>query len=260
MGDGIGLQDKASVMNYKGVIWWWDDFTKKVAKYTDQGIEIISDIFMKSYFREQGGASNSANFAYDPFYNMVTIGFNSSGSSVGYSDNLKRWVSFYNFRTGFAESYGDRMVLIKDNIVYLSLQSGYNTFFNGTTYDSSITFLLNSKYPVMPRNLSIWHNMNVTDYTQSNYVKSGILSIDITNENNQVSKLLPSNFLVEDNRLYAHVLRDKNTTGTIVESNLITGNYIVGYLNKFVLNLLDRSQSMKINSIDIEVEPVSGHS
>jgi len=260
MGNGIGLQDKASVMNYKGVIWWWDDFTKKVAKYTDQGIEVISDIFMKSYFRGQGGTSNSASFAYDPFYNMVIVGFNSSNVSVGYSDNLKRWVSFYDFRTGFSESYGDRMVLIKDNIVYLSLQSGYNTFFGGTTYDSSITFLLNSKYPVLPRNLAIWHNMNVTDYTQSNYVKSGILSIDITNENNQVSKLLPSNFLVEDNRLYAHILRDKNTTGTIVESNLITGNYIVGYLNKFVLNLLDRSQSMKINSIDIEIEPVSGHS
>jgi hypothetical protein len=112
----------------------------------------------------------------------------------------------------------------------------------------------------MPQNLSVWHDMNVVNYANANGVKSSLLKIDITNENGQVSELTEGNFIVEDNKLYAHILRDMNTTGSIVRANLIEGNYIVGYLNKFVVTLKDRSQSMRINSIDIEVQPISGHS
>lgn len=268
MGASLGLLDKASVMNYKGAIWWWDDFNKKVCKYTENGIEVPSDIGMRSYFLNKGGDGNSARFAYDPFYNMCFIGFNSDGISAGFSDNLKRWISFYSFRSGHAESYGDKMILFRDNVVYKSLQSGskndYNSFF-GTSYNSTISFVMNSRYPVNPLNIAVWHEMAVIDWNKAadpsgekNYVKDGLLQINITNENNQATQILESNFLVEDNRLYAHVMRDTNTPG--VDIPLIQGDYIVGYLNKFVVTLKDRTQSMRINSIDVEVGPVSGHS
>ena len=260
LGNNYGLADKQSVMNYKGNIWWWDDFNKKVIKYSEQGISVPSDVFMRSYFLGQGGSGNVARFAYDPFYDMCFIGFTSNGTSVGYSDKLNRWISSYSFRTGFAESFGDKMVLFRDNIVYKSGQSGYNTFFGGTAYDTTVSFVSNTKTPVMPQNLSVWHDMNVVNYANANGVKSSLLKIDITNENGQVSELTEGNFIVEDNKLYAHILRDMNTTGSIVRANLIEGNYIVGYLNKFVVTLKDRSQSMRINSIDIEVQPISGHS
>ncbi len=268
MGSSLGLQDKISVMNYKGTIYWWDDFNKKVCKYTEQGIEIISDLGARSYFLAKGGDGNSARFAYDPFYNMCFIGFNSDGTSLGYSDNLKRWISSYSFRTGHAESYGDKMILFKDNVVYKSLQSGskndYNSFF-GTAYNSSISFIMNTRYPVNPLNVAVWHDMNVINYSKAadpagekNYVKDNLLQINITNENNQATQILESNFLVEDNRLYAHVMRDTNTPN--VDYPLVQGNYIVGYLNKFVVTLKDKTQSMRISSIDVEVAPVTGHS
>ncbi len=257
LGDGVGLQDKSSVMNYKGTVWWWDDYNKKIIKYTDKGVEVVSSSFMKSQFLAESGAMR---FAYDPYYNMCFVGSIGGNVSYGYSDVLNRWIAKYSFRTGFAESYGSKMVLFKDSKVYTSLGNSYNTFFDGTAYDGSISLLLNSRYPVYPRNIAVWHDMNVIDWTQSNYVKSNLFTIDITNENKQVTKLMPSNFIVEDNRMYAHILRDKNTTGSIVEANLITGNHIVGYLNKFVVTLKDRSQDMRINSFDVEVEPVSGHS
>ena len=41
---------------------------------------------------------------------------------------------------------------------------------------------------------------------------------------------------------------------------IIEGDYIVGYLNKFVVTLKDKSQNMRINSIDVEIAPISGHS
>jgi hypothetical protein len=268
MGARLGLQDKLSVMNYKGTIWWWDDFNKKVCKYTESGIEVPSDLGVRSYFLAKGGDNNSARFAYDPFYNMCFIGFTSDGTSLGYSDNLKRWISSYSFRTGRAESYGDKMILFKDNVVYKSLQSGskndYNSFF-GTQYNSTISFVMNTRFPVNPLNLAVWHEMNVLNYAKAadpagekNYVKDNLLQINITNENNQATQILESNFIVEDNRLYAHIMRDTNTPNVSIP--LVQGNYIVGYLNKFVVTLKDKAQSMRINSIDVEVAPVSGHS
>jgi hypothetical protein len=253
LGAGLGLQNKLSVMNYNGTIWWWDDFNKKVVKYTDKGIEIPSDVFMKSYFLGQGGTNNPAKFAYDSYYNMCYVGFTSNSVSYGWSDNLNRWISEYSFRTGFAESYGDAMILFKDNVVYKSTSGAYNSLL-GTTYNSSIAFTINSQTPIRPLNMCINHNMNVIDYTQSNYVKSSLLTIGITNENGQSTSIVESNWLMEDNKLYSHILRDTNSSKGIIE-----GDYIVGYLNKITLTMKDASQAMKINSIDLEIEPVNGH-
>jgi hypothetical protein len=261
MGAGLGLQNKLSVMNYKGTIWWWDNFTKKVVRYTDKGIEAPSDVLVKSYFLAKSGI---ARFSYDPFYNMAFIGFLGESNSIGWSDNLNRWIAEYSFIPTFAESYGDKMILLSGSTLYKSLQSGFNTFF-GSANNGTISMILNSRLPVNPLNVAIWHNMNVTDYTKAadsngekNYVKDNLLQINITNENGQATQILEGNFLLEDNRLYAHVMRDTNTPSVSIP--LIQGNYMVGYLNKFTITMKDKSQSMRINSIDVEIGVVSGHS
>jgi hypothetical protein len=252
LGYNYGLQDKQSSFNYKGNIWWWDNYNKKVIKYNEQGIELVSDTFMRSEFLTKSGA---AKFAFDPFYNMCFVAIGSETFSLGYSDTLKRWISKYTFKTDHAESYGDKMVLFKSGVVYKSLQSGYNAFLGASSVDSTITLTLNSRLPIMPLNVSVSHDMNVVDYTQSNAVKASLLSIAISNENGQASAIVESNFIVEDNRLYAHVLRDTSNSGDI-----IAGNYIVGYLNNFVVSLKDKTQNMRLNSLDIEIQSVSGHS
>ena len=252
LGYNYGLQDKQSSFNYKGNIWWWDNYNKKVIKYNEQGIELVSDTYMRSEFLTKSGA---AKFAFDPFYNMCFVAIGSETFSLGYSDTLKRWISKYTFKTDHAESYGDKMVLFKSGVVYKSLQSGYNAFLGASAVDSTITLTLNSRLPIMPLNVSVSHDMNVVDYTQSNAVKANLLSIAISNESNQASAINETNFIVEDNRLYAHVLRDTSNGGDI-----ISGNYIVGYLNNFVVSLKDKTQNMRLNSLDIEIQSVSGHS
>jgi hypothetical protein len=252
LGYNYGLQEKQSVFNYKGNVWWWDNYNKKVIKYNEQGIELVSDNFMRSHFLTKSG---DAKFAFDPFYNMCFVSIGSDTNSIGYSDTLKRWVSEYSFKVDYAESYGDKMVLVKDGVVYLSLQSGYNAFLGAAAVDSTITFTLNSRLPIMPMNVSVSHDMNVMEYSQANGVKASLLSIAITNENGQASAINETNFIAEDNRLYAHVLRDSNSTGGLIE-----GNYIIGYLNNFVVSLKDKTQNMRLNSLDIEIQAVSGHS
>jgi hypothetical protein len=258
-GDNLGLIDKKSVMNYKGTIWWWDNFNKKVVKYTPDGLELPSDTYMRSFFRNQSGV---ATFCYDAFHNMCFVSIGSNAQSMGYSDNLKRWISAYDFVPDFCESFGDRMIAFKSGIVYRSLESGnkadYNSFLGASAVDGNITFVLNSRLPVNPLNVAVWHSMNVTDYTQSNYVKSNLMTIGITNENSQSTSIVESNFLLEDNRLYAHVMRDVNTPS--VTNPIVTGNYMVGYQNAFQIVMKDKTQNMRINSIDVEISPVSGHS
>jgi hypothetical protein len=261
MGAGLGLQNKLSIMNQKGTIWWWDNFTKKVVKYTEKGVEIPSDVFMKSFFLPKSGI---ARFSYDPFYNMSFIGFIGESTSLGWSDNLNRWIAEYSFVPTFAESYGDKMILMSGSTFYKSLQTGYNTFF-GSANNGTISMILNSRLPVNPLNVAIWHDMNVTDYTKAadtngekNYVKDNLLQINITNENGQATQILEGNFLLEDNRLYAHIMRDTNTPN--VTYPLIQGDYMVGFLNKFTITMKDKSQNMRINSIDVEIGSVSGHS
>lgn len=257
-GNNLGMIDKRSVMNYKGIIWWWDDFNKKVVKYTPDGLEIPSDTYMRSTFRSKSGI---ANFSYDPFHNMCFIAVGNETQSLGYSDNLKRWIAAYDFVSSFAESYGDRMLLFKagSGVLYRSLESNsktdYNAFLGASAANGNIKFVVNSQLPVMPLNVAVLHNMNVIDYNQANYVKASLLTVDITNENGQTSAINETNWLLEDNRIYAHVMRDSSSTGGIIE-----GNYIVGYLNNFLLTLKDKTQNMRVNSIDIEVSPITGHS
>lgn len=257
-GNNLGMIDKRSVMNYKGTIWWWDDFNKKVVKYTPDGLEIPSDTYMRSTFRSKSGI---ASFSYDPFHNMCFIAVGNETQSLGYSDNLKRWIAAYDFVPSFAESYGDRMLLFKagSGVLYRSLESGtkndYNAFFGNAAANGNIKFVVNSQLPVMPLNVAVLHNMNVIDYNQPNGIKTSLLTVDITNENGQTSTINETNWLLEDNRIYAHVMRDSSSTGGIIE-----GNYIVGYLNNFLLTLKDKTQNMRVNSIDIEVSPITGHS
>jgi hypothetical protein len=252
LGYNYGLQDKQSLLNYKGNVWWWDNYNKKIVKYNEQGIELVSDTYMRSEFLTKSG---NAKFAFDPFYNTCFVSIGGETTSLGYSDTLKRWISRYTFKTDFAESYGDKMVLFKSGVVYKSLQSGFNAFLGAAAVDSTITFTFNSRLPIMPLNVSITHNMNVMDYSQANGVKASLLSIAISNENGQASAINETNFIAEDNRLYAHILRDSNSTGGLIE-----GNYIIGYLNNFVVSLKDKTQNMRLNSLDIEVQPISGHS
>ena len=257
-GNNLGMIDKRSVMNYKGTIWWWDDFNKKVVKYTPDGLEIPSDTYMRSAFRSKSGI---ASFSYDPFHNRCFVAVGNETQSLGYSDNLKRWIAAYDFVPSFAESYGDRMLLFKtgSGVLYRSLESNsktdYNAFFGNSAANGNIKFVVNSQLPVMPLNVAVLHNMNVIDYNQANYVKASLLTVDITNENGQTSAINETNWLLEDNRIYAHVMRDSSSTGGIIE-----GNYIVGYLNNFLLTLKDKTQNMRVNSIDIEVNPITGHS
>ena len=206
---------------------------------------------MRSEFISKSG---KAKIAVDPFYEILLINFGTE--SIGYDIENKKWCGFFDVSFDFSVNDGEQALFFKDGVVYRSLESASGNKFGeyfGTVYPSYISLSANSVMPIMPQNVIIHHSMNVIDYNQPNKVKASLLDIVITNENGQESDIKEANFLLENNKLYAHVLRDKNGGG------LINGRYIIGYSNIFKLSLKDYSQENRIFAFEIGFDNVTGH-
>ena len=245
-----GCVHKKSVFSYGGNVYWWDNNKKKVLKYGVNGLLPISDIGMSSHFLDKSG--DAVGF-FDPFLDIYHIRFTSETVSVGFSNKRNRWVSFYDLDPVDGNYRADKMILFKGTSVFESLNSTYLSLM-GSNRTASIKYVMNTQLPEVPKNIKIYSNMTVADYSQSNDVKATLLDIDLTNENGQATDIVESNFLHEDSVLFAHVLRDKNSTGGLIE-----GEYMVGQLHELLLNLKDTSQEMRINNILVDTDVSAGH-
>jgi len=253
LGERTGIEHKQSVYNHNGDIYWWDNNRNIVVEFTKKGTAIISNVSMKSYFANKSGI---AKFAFDPFNDMLLVNVGGS-DSVAFSKSDKEWKSEFDINADFALHYGERTIYFKDGYLYRSLENAsgnkYGEFF-GTTYDGYIKMTMNTITPIMPLSVRVDHSMNVINYSNANHVKSGLLDINITNENTQETNIKEVNFLLEDDKLYGQVLRDINSVGGI-----ISGRQIRGAKNNFKVNLKDNTQEMRIFGLEITFDKVSGH-
>lgn len=252
IGMRTGIQDRKSVFNYDGDIYWWDNSKSIVCQYTKKGLNIISDLNMKSDFLSKNG---NATMAIDPFHKVLFISIN-SGISAGYKIDEGKWIGYFDISFDGSLNYGDRALFFKNGLIYRSLENGssnkYGEFF-GSVYTAYIKMTANTIIPIIPLNVVIGHNMNVIDYGQPNKVKSSLLDVNITNENGQETDIKEVNFLIEDNKLFGHVMRDKNNGG------IVNGRFIKGYTNNFKLTLKDMTQENRIFETEISFEQVTGH-
>jgi hypothetical protein len=253
LGERTGIEHKQSVYNHNGDIYWWDNNRNIIVEFTKKGTSIISDVAMKSYFANKTGI---AKFAFDPFNNMLLVNVGGS-DSVAFSKIDKEWKSEFDINADFALHYGERTIYFKNGYLYRSLENAsgnkYGEFF-GTAYPGYIKMTVNTITPIMPLSVRVDHSMNVINYSNTNWVKSGLVDINITNENTQETNIKEVNFLLEDNKLYSHVLRDINSVG-----GLVSGRQMRGYSNNFKVNMKDNSQEMRIFGLEITFDKVSGH-
>jgi hypothetical protein len=253
LGEKTGIEDRTSVYNHNGNVYWWDNFRNIVVQFTKKGTTIISANGMKSDFANKSGV---AKFAFDPFHEMLFVKVGST-YTCGYSTSTDEWKSDYDIDFDMSIHYGERVIYFKDGYLYRSLESASGNKageYMGTPYPAYVKMTANTVTPIMPLSVVVNHSMNVIDYANTNYVKSGLMDINITNENGQETNIKEVNFLLEDNKLYAHVLRDINSVGGIVG-----GRQIRGGTNNFKLNLKDNTQENRIFGIILTFDKVSGH-
>jgi hypothetical protein len=252
---GFGTSNKRSVVAYQGNVYWWDGNKKKVIRYGRDGMTPISDYFMKSYFL---GKSGDCLGFYDPYYNSYHIKFDSDNYSTAFSEARDRWISHYDITAASAETRGDKFLLLdtlSSNLRYSEslIDSAYSTIF-GVSKDAYITYTMNTQLPEIMKNVKLYSDMNIYDYNQPNNVKADLFRMDITNENGQATQLIESNYLAEDNVLFAHVLRDSNSTEGIID-----GGYVVGSLTDIKITLRNNEIQTRLNNVIVETDLSTGH-
>lgn len=250
----FGATSKLSIAAYEGSVYFWDSNKKKVIRYNRNGLTPISDVGMNKFFFDQSGTPSGY---INPIYRMYTIDFGNN-LAVGYSEKSDRWVSFYNGGVEIGVHSGDDNIYFKDQDVWKNSTTNYDQYVNAADSSFYIQFVANTGFPVLLSSIYILNNKaDYIDYTESNYIQSGILQIDIENEKSQTTQLKDVNFIMEDNLLYAHILRDTSGGGT-----LNTGPHMIGALNKvkFTVNdLNDNVNNYGINGIALGYTPTAGH-
>ncbi len=253
LGEKTGIEDRSSVYNHNGNIYWWDNFRNIVVQFTRKGTLKLSDNGMRSNFARKSGV---AKFAYDPYRDLLFVKVGNT-DTCGYHVESDQWRAEYDIDFDMALHFGERAIYFKNGFLYRSLEdvSGNKVGeYMGTAYPAYVTMTANTVTPIMPLSIVINHSMDVINYANANYVKSGLMDMNITNENEQETNIKEVNFLLEDNKLYAHVMRDINSVG-----GLVGGREIRGGVNNFKLNLKDNTQENSIFGIILTFDKVSGH-
>ena len=253
LGEKTGIQDKLSIYNHNGDLYWWDNFRNIVVEFTKRGVQIISNNGMRSHFVQKSGI---AKFAVDPFYNLVFV--NVGGTDcAGFLKGKGVWRAEYDLNFDAALHYGERCIYFSNGYMYRSLEDASGNKvgdYLGSPFTAHIKMTANSIIPIMPSFVRVDHAMNVKNYSNANYIKTSLIELQLTNENGQATNIKEVNFLLEDNKLYAQVMRDINSVGGIV-----SGVPISGYTNNFKILLKDITQENRIFGLELTFEKVTGH-
>jgi hypothetical protein len=247
---GFGCSHKRSISLHRGRVCWWDENNKSVVRYTREGLYPISEFKMSSFFQ---GKSGLCTGWFDPFYNYYHIKFDSDNYSTAF-DMDQRWVSHYDIRPGCrGVNFNQFSFLPVGTQVYRSLGSGYNSFMGVTGADPYIQLAANYPTPVELTGLVITSDSYI-DYTESNYVKSGVLTarVENTNSGGQYSEMTDRYFIYEDGNIYTHVYMDQN-------QDQFTGAPLVGAKNKIKLTLTDNTTQDNIRQVLLNSEKSFGH-
>ena len=139
LGEKTGIQDKESVYNHNGNIYWWDNFRNIVGEFTKKGVSIISENGMRSEFI---GKSGIAKMAFDPFYDILFI--NVGGTTCyGFDKSRNEWVSEYDINFDQALHYGERCIFFKNGLLYCKIKKIENVWCESwceSWYESSENF------------------------------------------------------------------------------------------------------------------------
>jgi hypothetical protein len=206
---GYGTKHTNSVVAHEGRVWWWDAYAYQVVRYDSNGVRSISDLGMKSFFY---GRTAEPLLGYDPFHKLLFVKFD---SVLSFDENENQWRSFYQFVPDWFGKINEFLVAFKDGIPYRSNNSNYANYF-GTQNNGIFTFKLVFPSPQILENIGLYLTDNAFCYEANRQVLEDCIEIVITNDRGQETNLINSDFEVNEDVAYAHILRDENSTGGLL--------------------------------------------
>lgn len=228
---GGGTALPHSLCTFGSWTYFFDIYNGKVCRLANNGVEVISDIGMRNYFRnksrgllESGIDNIDILMVYDRIREALIVTFLDSvtpanNDTVVFSESRKRWVSFMDFVPDMYGTVGDRLFSFKALNMYEHELDGVDRMkYYGVQYDFDITFVSNigsdSLRTLEALDIDTNNNkFNTSDPTYSWYVPEITVDANERYPYGQRSRIPAGHFITKQGRLYSDVLRDIYTTG-----------------------------------------------
>ena len=159
--------------------------------------------------------------------------------TLGFSEQNKRWTSFYTYYPDYMCSSGTGIVTFKGPNVFIhnsdTASTPYNQFYT-TDYASEIHVVSNTA----PSNNKV--------YLSFSQESDDAWDVEFETPNGQQSSLSASNFDKKENIYYSDIMNDSNSPGGIIEGDRIRDTSLLAKLT-LMKNTLTRIFSVNFNAI-----------
>lgn len=222
----LGSINPESIVQYNGSVYGWDAIKGVVWRYAADGLNPISDIFMRNYFYNKSRSLLSitgfkAFGGYDPYYDEYILSFDSGDSTVletiAFSEKINRWTTFYSYIPEGMQRIATNFVSFKSGQVYVHGNNTCNNFY-GVQYTSKVTPVCN----IEPSKEKIL--LNISTESDDVWVATSIKTPEGQETNN-----IEADYFHLANAWGANVLRDINTPNAILKAGqlpLLSGDVI----------------------------------
>jgi len=246
--DAYGTMNPESVAEYQSVVYWWDLNNGSVVRYTQAGLQALSDNKFADFFAQKAKDILSRNLpepprtigVYDPYFVEYIISFDSydivegvpavEGQTLAYSEWISRWTSFYSYLPEKMEYTGMVTVAFKDGSLWLQDSNSLRNNFFGVQYNSQIQPIVNEGPKNMKAYRAIvvesneaWSCPKITIPANSKYI------------NGMETRITKSRFINKEGIFYSEIPKDTLTPGFATQLEaLINGRDMRGK----ILNIL----------------------
>lgn len=268
-----GTQFPESVVTHDSRTYGFDGIMSEPWRRSQDGITPLAITFgMKTYFEKKGeqlrlvrsldeSASIQVLGGYDQWLDMYVLTFSEityfngvdtvtiPAETIGFSEKVKKWVSFYTFSPEYYTSIMNNLVSLKGGSIWRHMDTVERNLFYNQHENSSITISSNESndQPKLYQNLGLSSNKRWKMSCITPEGKESILSL--------------SNFIQRDSMFYAEFLRDKNTPQSNLKPNqtpLLHGEKMIGETMEITFTNED-SERVVLDAVYIGYSPMAGH-
>ena len=205
---GFGTKHPWTFQTHEGRAWWWDESSKKMVRYDFNGVRPISDMGNKALFF----GKNNPRTCYDPWHEMLFVGF--TDSSIGINEESGQWRGEYEFIPESSSIIDEYMITFYQGTPYRSNGNGHSYY--GAEYSAEISFPITYPSKSLLNNMAIFMTEDTFEWEFSKQKIRESLSVVITNPEGQMTTLESGDFDVLESVAYAHIMRDENSEGGLL--------------------------------------------
>lgn len=269
-----GSTHPESIVLHDSRVYGFDSIMSEPWRRSQDGITPLALTYgMKTHFEAKGEAIRrvisidpsavvKVYGGFDQWLNMYVltfaeISYTSSGGdpvtipaeTIGFSERVKRWVSFYTFFPDYYSSIMNNLVSAQDQSLFRHMDTADRNLFYNQYFSSSITIVANESndVPKLHQHLGI----STTEKW----------SMTCKTEDGKESLLSRDNFILRDNIFYADFLRNKNTPANTLKAGqtaLLHGELMIGETLEITLTN-DSSNRVVLDAVYIGYSPMTGH-